>query len=221
MQFLGWLKFLNLSHSYCLVNTPDFSGCPNLERISLKFFQSLIKVHESIVKLKALIILNLKGCKSLRKLPKGIHRLKSLKKLNISGCSKLNKLPEELDDMTSLEVLSAGGMFQSLTDTEEFRVCPVFLFGVSKLRRSPPFVWPSLPQTLTVLNTRESNISDHAPPRIFGSLSSLYWLDLSHNLFQTLPENLSRLKNLRHLDLTGCNQLLSVPELPNNLQLSL
>ena len=217
LQFLGLLKFLNLSHSYCLVSTPNFNGMPNLEKISLKFCTSLIEVHESIVKLKWLLILNLKGCKSLRKLPTHIRQLKSLKRLIISGCSKLNKLPEELDDMTSLEVLEANGICQSLPDAQELGVQHIFLFRVSKLRSSV-FTWPSLPQSLTVLRIRESNISDHALPKNLGSLSSLNCLDLSHNPIQNLPESIKQLKKLRHLDITGCNKLLTIPELPHNLQ---
>jgi Leucine-rich repeat (LRR) protein len=217
LQFLGWLKFLNLSHSYCLVNSPDFCGAPNLENISLKFCTSLTVVHESIVKLKGLLILNLKGCISLRKLPTHIHQLKSLKKLIISGCSKLNKLPEELDGMASLEVLDADGICQSLSGAQELSMWHIFLLRVSKLRRSPAFTWPSLPQSLTILRMRRGNMSDQALPKNLGNLSSLYWLDLSHNPIKNLPESIKELKKLRHLDITGCNKLLTAPELPQNL----
>lgn len=107
MQLLEWLKFLNLSHSKYLKNTPDFSKVPNLENLILKDCPSLCKVHESIGDLKKLLLVNLKDCTSLGNLPREIYQLKSVKTLILSGCSKIDKLEEDIVQMESLTTLIA------------------------------------------------------------------------------------------------------------------
>ncbi|KAI9072743.1 hypothetical protein K1719_045306 [Acacia pycnantha] len=107
-QLLDNLKILNLSHSYKLRETPDFSRMLNLEKLILKDCPRLFSIHESIGDLKCLILANLKGCKDLSELPKGIYNLKSLKTLIIFGCSKLKKLEDGMTQMESLTTLMAN-----------------------------------------------------------------------------------------------------------------
>ncbi|XP_022641627.1 TMV resistance protein N-like [Vigna radiata var. radiata] len=91
-QVLERLKFLNLSHSKYLIQTPDFSGLPSLEQLILKDCPSLLKVHQSIADLSNIVLINLKDCTSLSYLPREIYKLTSLKTLILSGCSKLRPL---------------------------------------------------------------------------------------------------------------------------------
>ncbi|CAJ1949625.1 unnamed protein product [Sphenostylis stenocarpa] len=104
---LGWLKFLNLSHSKYLTETSDFSGLPSLEKLILKDCPSLCKVHQSIGDLCNLLLMNLKDCISLSNLPKEVYKLKSLKTLILSGCSKIEILEEDIMQMESLITLIA------------------------------------------------------------------------------------------------------------------
>ncbi|KAG4379961.1 hypothetical protein GLYMA_16G085200v4 [Glycine max] len=106
-QVLPWLKFLNLSHSKNLTETPDFSKLTSLEKLILKNCPSLCKVHQSIGDLHNLILINLKGCTSLRNLPREVYKLKSVKILILSGCSKIDKLEEDIVQMESLTTLIA------------------------------------------------------------------------------------------------------------------
>ncbi|XP_054781584.1 disease resistance protein RPV1-like isoform X2 [Prosopis cineraria] len=107
-QLLEWLKILNLSHSYYLKETPNFSKLPYLEELILKDCPRLSAVHHSIGDLKYIILLNLKDCKSINHLPVGTYSLKSLKTLNLSGCSKIEKLEEDMEQMESLTTLVAN-----------------------------------------------------------------------------------------------------------------
>ncbi|KAI9111167.1 hypothetical protein K1719_017778 [Acacia pycnantha] len=50
-RFLEKLKFLNLSHSHYLIQTPDFSNLPNLERLVLRDCSRLSMVHDRIEQL--------------------------------------------------------------------------------------------------------------------------------------------------------------------------
>lgn len=105
MQRLENLKFLNLSHSHCLVQTPDFSNMPNLEKLILKDCPRLSEVSHTIGHLHKVLIINLKDCTSLRNLPRTIYSLKSLKTLILSGCLIIDKLEEDLEQMESLTTL--------------------------------------------------------------------------------------------------------------------
>ncbi|KAL7235606.1 hypothetical protein ACSBR1_018992 [Camellia fascicularis] len=102
------LKILDLSYSYSLTNSPDFSQLPNLERLILKYCTNLVGIHESIGELGTLVLLNLEGCKNLRKLPKKVFLVKSLE-LILSGCSMLDGLSPNLGKMESLKVLRGDG----------------------------------------------------------------------------------------------------------------
>ncbi|CAN1187587.1 Disease resistance protein RUN1 [Linum perenne] len=102
------LKFMKLSHSQELIQTPDYSGIPNLEILILEGCLKLTEVHPSVISLEKLICLNLKGCKSLCRLPKSIG-MKSLQVLILSGCSKIKKLPEFDQNMVSLSELLLDG----------------------------------------------------------------------------------------------------------------
>ena len=70
MQSFGRLKFIELNNSVELIETPNFSEVPVLEKLDLEDCINLFKIHPSISFLKRLTLLNLKGCKSVINLPK-------------------------------------------------------------------------------------------------------------------------------------------------------
>ena len=76
-----------------LIETPDFSNVPILEKLDLEDCTNLCTVHPSISFLKELIILNLKGCKNLINLPEKFA-MKSLDILTFSSCLKVRRIPE-------------------------------------------------------------------------------------------------------------------------------
>lgn len=105
---MDMLKTLNLSHSYYLRQTPDFTYLPNLERLLMKDCPKLIIIHESIGDLENLCHVNLKGCSSLRDLPRSMYKLTSLKTLILSDCSSIDHLEEDIEQMDSLTTLMAN-----------------------------------------------------------------------------------------------------------------
>ncbi|XP_028751319.1 TMV resistance protein N-like [Neltuma alba] len=111
-QLLKMLKILNLSHSHYLVQTPDFSKLPNLEKLILKDCPSLVMIHHSIGLLHKLLLLDLEDCIGLHTLPRSIYRLKCLKTLILSGCKNIEKLEEDIERMESLTTLIAPAIKQ-------------------------------------------------------------------------------------------------------------
>ena len=76
-QILKKLKFLDVSHSYYLRGTPDFSEINNLEVLVLNNCTSLVEIHKSVICLDKLVTFDLADCKSLKNLPQEIDQFMS------------------------------------------------------------------------------------------------------------------------------------------------
>ncbi|XP_059652480.1 disease resistance protein Roq1-like [Cornus florida] len=89
------LKYLNLSHSYFLVKTPNFTGFASLEKLLFNDCTKLIEVHQSIGCLEKLVVLDLKNCRKLQNIPQSIFKLKSLLYFNLSVSPTITRAPTE------------------------------------------------------------------------------------------------------------------------------
>ena len=234
------MKILNLSHSHCLIQTPDFSRLPNLEQLILEDCTSLLEVHHSIGDLRNLVLVDLKDCKCLENMPMSFYKLKSLETLILSGCSKIDNLADNLGEMESLTTLRA--------DRSAIRQVPFTIVQLKNLkhlslsgckgspsnslpslfwswlspRKSPkavnllPFVLQGL-NSLTHLCLLDCNLSDDEMPTDLWSLCSLQILDLRCNSFESLSSSLAGLSKLQDLRLDRCKNLKSIPDLPASL----
>ena len=154
--------------------------------------------------------------------------------LNISGCSQLKELPECMSDIESFTELLADGI-----NNEQFLSSVGHLKCVRKLslrgycnwnlpyQPSPNSSWSSvlLTPTSTVWRVLEKlklvgyGLSECRTNCVdFGGLSSLEELDLSGNNFFSLPSGISILSKLRFFTVQNCTNLVSIPELPSNLE---
>ncbi|CAN1730124.1 Disease resistance protein RPP2A [Linum perenne] len=77
------LKRINLGHSTSLMQMPDLSEAPEIERIVLEGCLSLPEIDSSIQHLKKLVVLNLRGCVKIKKLP-NLADLECLEILNLA-----------------------------------------------------------------------------------------------------------------------------------------
>ncbi|CAL2236102.1 unnamed protein product [Prunus armeniaca] len=213
------LKILNLSYSYELTKSPDFSKLPNLEELILEDCESLSEVHSSIGDLGRLSLVNLEGCYSLEDLPLNFYKSKSIETLLLTG-SSFEKLAEGLGDMVSLTTLKADhtairqipSSILKLKKLKALSLCSVK--GSPSTNRLPPSL-QSL-SSLRELALADWSLTDDASPKDLGSLISLENLDLAGNDFCGLP-SLGRLSKLKVLCLNACRKLLAIPDLPTNL----
>lgn len=143
--------------------------------------------------LKGLKHLDLTGCRNLVHVPKSICGFSSLEALCFGSCPKLDKLPEDLGSLPCLETLGLDSLKCELP-------C---LSGLSSLREL----------SLNYCNLMEQGIPNH----IFD-LSSLEALELKGNHFNSIPTDISKLSRLRSLNLSHCEKLLQIPELPSSLR---
>ncbi|CAN6564246.1 unnamed protein product [Malus baccata var. baccata] len=121
------LKTLDLSNSYSLLKSPDFSQVPNLEELILLDCSSLSEIHHSIGHLKRLSLVNLKGCRKLISLPSDFYKSKSVETLLLNRCSRFIELHEDIGEMISLTTLEAHGT--------AIREVPPSIVGLKNLTR--------------------------------------------------------------------------------------
>jgi Leucine-rich repeat (LRR) protein len=219
-KLLGNLKFLDLSYSPFLESTPDFSGIPNLERLSLRYCIQLTEIHGSIGKLRTLLSLDLEGCKDLEKLPKYVNELKSLEKIILAGCSKLHNFPFDLQKLVHLTVFNADGVSFSSQRSKTLKTKSLGRDGKKDEIILEHFknILTSFCSSLETLSLADCNLSDDDLPKDMLCLSSLRSLNLEGNNISTLPESIKNLTKLQELVLDGCKRLKSIPPLPTSLR---
>ncbi|XP_059301968.1 TMV resistance protein N-like [Lycium ferocissimum] len=211
------LTVLNLSFSEHLLRAPNFSDIPNLQRIVLKSCLSLVEVHPSIGNLKKLISLNMKNCKNLKFLLCSIQ-MESLESLNLSGCEKLEALPEFQGNM-EFAIRASFGMYCN-SGTSIINRTAIW----HQLMRKPKVLilkgcsnLATFPESLGDLEELEElyagNTAIWRLPDSTEKLSKLKILSLKSrreikSQFATgmiFPPALHGLKELKSLDLSGCN----------------
>ncbi|KAL2328008.1 hypothetical protein Fmac_021435 [Flemingia macrophylla] len=194
----GWehlpsLRYLDLSDSESLTETPNLTGVPRLRKLVLEGCIKLRRIHRSIGILRELVYLNLRNCKNLFLNLNIIFGLNSLESVDLSGCSK------PLDNGSAIQ-LSTSSVYKLLTLTKIEVHCSrkrEDSLHFSRLRR---------------LDLSFCNLFQI--PDAIGSLQSLVSLNLEGNKFLRLSAAIKELSNLCILNLNHCKQLKYLPELP-------
>ncbi|XP_062019134.1 disease resistance protein RUN1-like isoform X2 [Rosa rugosa] len=201
---LDMLKSIDLMDSENLIETPDFTGVPNLERLNLEGCTKLSKVHPSISNLIHLRLLNMKNCERLQITSWDIS-LKSLEIFNLSGCARLKRFPEIVGDMKCLSKIYLDG-----SAIEELPVSIEHLTGLTLLDMAHcknilriPSVISSLPRLKTIILSGCSNLIEI--PENIGNVECLEELDISGTAIRQMPSSIVYLRNLKKLSCSWCS----------------
>ncbi|KAL6315719.1 hypothetical protein AAG906_006581 [Vitis piasezkii] len=227
IKVLKSLKSMDLSHSKCLIETPDFSGITNLERLVLEGCINLPEVHPSLGDLKKLNFLSLKDCKMLRRLPSRIWNFKSLRTLILSASASW-LWPKRSSNSICFTVPSSSNLcYLKKLDLSDCNISDGanlgslgFLSSLEDLNLSGNNFFPSSLQELDLRRNNfvtlpnMSGLSHLALPQFPSSLRELF---LSGNNFVTLP-NMSGLSHLKTLVLRHCKRLEALPQLPSSIR---
>ncbi|KAM1586933.1 hypothetical protein PS1_026546 [Malus domestica] len=215
------LKTLDLSRSYDLQKSPDFSQVPNLEELILEGCESLTEIHPSIGHLKRLSLVNLKSCSNLRSLPMDFYKLKSVETLLLNRCSKFIELHEDIGEMISLRTLEADGTV--------IREVPPSIVGLKNLTRLSLDGTTGIRLSLDRMSYVELNGEyKHLPkelirlrwfgcplksiPDDFFNQDKLVVLDMRWSQLVQVWEGSKSLHNLKILDLRCCRSLQKSPD---------
>ncbi|TXG59573.1 hypothetical protein EZV62_014146 [Acer yangbiense] len=236
IQHLNKLNDLYLVNCKRLRGLPDCTDLKSLRKLNLILCSNLkmlpelpcnielLNLHASAIEelpssvkyLSKLVKLDLSSSKKLKSLPNNISELKSLKHLRLTRCSKLDKLPDEIGTLDSLRDFEAEE-----TAIKEVPSSIINLNNLQKLSfegsKGQDMVGLSLPPLSGLHSLKELDLTDCAITKLpdsLGSLSSLNKLYLGRNNFESIPASIKNLSSLQYLDISYCEALQSLPELP-------
>ncbi|KAH0748084.1 hypothetical protein KY290_027316 [Solanum tuberosum] len=201
-ELLLCLRWLDLSFSSRLMQTPNFTGMPKLECLNLEKCSSLKKVHSSLGDCKNLIKLNLYCCERLESFP--CVNVKSLEHLNLEGCQSLEKFPEILGRMKSKLEIKVKGI--------GIREIPSSIIQHQAYLTNLDL---SIMEKLIALSSRIGMLKGLVKldmlwcpklknfPEDIGDLENLEELDASYTRISQPPSSIVRLNKLKSLSFSG------------------
>ena len=220
-----------------LIETPDFTKDPVLEKLDLEGCINLRKIHPSTSVLKELTLLNLRGCINLRRLPNKFE-MKSLEILILSGCVKVKRIPEFGENMDRVSELyldntnitklptSIGNLTSlaslSIRDCKNLMSLPSTMCNIKSLKCLDFSGCPKLcklQENLEIVESDTSGTTIRLMPSFnfhFKTLKKLVvsgFKPRSPNLMDLLWTSLWRLTSLTKLKLEDCNLM----EIPNDI----
>ena len=178
---------LNLSRTAIEELPSSIERLTNLTKLTLRYCINLVRLPSTICSLKLLNSLDLFRCLNFNNLPENIGNIIGLEVLNLCWTA-MKEFPSSIFLLKNLKQLHIRGWKLS-----EFYSQPASLESMDPLRTSLFFLPTSL-QSLTYLYLSDCNLS--SIPNDIGCLSSLEYLDLSRNNFDSLLESVSQLYNL-------------------------
>ncbi|KAI3516487.1 hypothetical protein L1887_15404 [Cichorium endivia] len=222
--------------------TPEFDAIPNLERFVLWNCPCLEEIHPSFGGLERLVYLSISYCDRLRMCPP-INRLKKLRSLSLVGCKELfNILVIQQQNKANLHLHLDNRGDEVASDIKSspnfFVICSTC--GCSNLPgveccledHSSPHnnMKPSLRDNklnniglglflkdLRDLNIEECSLGNEEICSAVWDLPNLIKLNLSYNEFSRLYFNRLRLPRLKWLDVSDCEKLVELSELPSSI----
>nr|ABI34381.1 Leucine Rich Repeat family protein [Solanum demissum] len=211
-QYLPSLRKLDLSLSDSLVQTPDFTGMPNLEYLNLEYCRKLEEVHYSLAYCEKLIELNLNWCTNLGRFP--WVNMKSLESMDLQYCNSLREFPEFAGAMKSeLVILSANSGIRELPSSIQYltHLTELDLSGMKNLEALPSSIVKL--KGLVTLNVSYCSKIKSLPEEI-GDLENLEGLDATFTLISRPPSSVVRLNKLKSLKFLSSSNFIDgrIPE---------
>ncbi|XP_027358503.1 TMV resistance protein N-like isoform X2 [Abrus precatorius] len=241
------MRVLNLDKCKYLMQIPDVSGLPNLEKLSFQHCQDLTTIHNSIGFLEKLKILSALGCTKLRSFPP--IKLTSLEQLNLSRCYSLESFPEILGTMEKITELQLEFTpikelpfsFQNLTRLRELQLAdcgivqlPSSIVMMPELTEFIAWRWKgwqwlkheegeekvcsTASSKVECLWVSQCNLNDEFFSTGLTWFALVKDLDLSKNNLTVLPECIKECRFLRKLNVNDCKNLREIRGIPPNLK---
>ncbi|KAI3745961.1 hypothetical protein L6452_08376 [Arctium lappa] len=218
-KFMPYLKFIHLEHLDCIESSPDVSGAPIVERLTLSYCINLVEVHESLGTLRKLAYLNMSGCWNLKRLL-SIIDMPLLETIDLSECFSLENFPEVSSGMEKLSNIYLNGC-------SNLKIIPRSICKLKSLKSLHLQDCDQLPEDMGSMKTLEElqlGFRDHImafqrrqPESInFHTLTKLCYLRKLDLCWRPIEDadffnNLDGFSSLEELHLTGNWKLVQLP----------
>nr|AHN95344.1 DM2G [Arabidopsis thaliana] len=205
------LRKLKLQNCSSLIELPLSIGtATNLKKLNISGCSSLVKLPSSIGDITDLEVFNLDNCSSLVTLPSSIGNLQNLIVLTMHGCSKLETLPININ----LKALST----LDLTDCSQLKSFPEISTHIDSLSLIGTAIKEVPLSIMSWSRLAEFQISYFESLKEFPhALDIITGLWLSKSDIEEVPPWVKRMSRLHRLTLNNCNNLVSLPQLPDSL----
>jgi len=208
---LEHLGYLEIHHLRCTELPEAISGCWNLQSLHFISCKGFVMLPMSIGKLKKLRTLELNDITDLESLPESIGDCQDLQFLQLNYCGKLRDIPSSMGRLGNLRVLHILRC-SSLQLPSEFNG---ELRNLQTLNLHACLGLQDLPSTFACPILRTLHLSETKVtvlPQWVTSIGTLEHIDL-HNCKELveLPKGIANLKNLEVLNLVGCSKLQCMP----------
>ncbi|ESR55447.1 hypothetical protein CICLE_v10024561mg, partial [Citrus x clementina] len=224
-QITGNIANLHLGET-AIEEVPSSIHClTNLKELSLINCTRLKRVSTSICKLKSLLELYLRGWLRLESCPDILEKMEHLNHIALER-TEITEPPFSFENLEGLETLGFEGFSEqgnspvnigklSSSDADSNELKQLWLRGTKCL---VSYFASSLSGLSPLASLDISDCALTTIPQDTGCLSSLKYLFLRGNKFGSLPASIKQLSRLIILDLSRCNMLQSLPELPLRLK---
>ncbi|CAH1440759.1 unnamed protein product [Lactuca virosa] len=209
-KLLPNLKIMELHSLHNLIKTPDFAGLPHLERFKLYHCSCLEEIHPSIGRLERLVFVSIEHCYQLHMFSP-ITQLKKLETLSFSTCHQLfnlSKIQQNIENLTPLHLDISG---------KECCLDESFLPYNNKNQVQKWFFHNMQELSLRKLDLSWCNLGHEDIGSDILELPNLQELNLEGNEFSRLSFGLLRLPRLKYFNVTNCQGLVELSELPSSV----
>nr|AAC72977.1 disease resistance protein RPP1-WsA [Arabidopsis thaliana] len=229
------LQKLSLRNCSRIVELPAIENATNLWELNLLNCSSLIELPLSIGTARNLFLkeLNISGCSSLVKLPSSIGDMTNLKEFDLSNCSNLVELPSSIGNLQNLCKLIMRGCSKlealpininlksldtlNLTDCSQLKSFPEISTHIKYLRLTGTAIKEVPLSIMSWSPLAEFQISYFESLKEFPhAFDIITELQLSKDIQEVTPW-VKRMSRLRYFRLNNCNNLVSLPQLPDSL----
>ncbi|XP_010419804.2 PREDICTED: disease resistance protein TAO1-like [Camelina sativa] len=211
VQSLSNLKWIDFSNSRYLKELPDLSNAPKVESIIARGCEDLVTIPAPRNKLESLEFLDLSGCSKLKEFPEISWNIKRLF-LADSGIVEIPRSIENFHQLVDLDmrrctmlknVAQIGPKLEKL----EF----VDLSGCSRVTS-----FPDISCTVEVLLLNETAIEEI--PSHIKYMKKLELLEVKNcRRLKSLPSSICALQSLVELNISGCPNFTSFPEITETM----
>ncbi|XP_015162034.1 TMV resistance protein N-like isoform X2 [Solanum tuberosum] len=205
------LVILNLSSCTSVEEFPEI--CGDMRHLSILYLGSPW-IRSLPPSLSGLRELRLDDCEILESIPDTIRNLSDLR---ISGCNKLATLPNNLfesQQLKYLEIHRCSGLVKlPISLGVQKNLCLLELDSCENLKKLPSSIQMESLQKLMISNSPKLDTF----PEIKGDMHYLKNLNLSSTGIREVPSFIGNLLSLISLNLSGCEDLVSLPDSLCNL----